>query len=102
MNVTETKGEGMIQLAVSGNVDTNTAPRLQSAVLTAFQKTSNVVLDMGQCPYLSSAGLRALLIGQKTASSKGGTFRLCNVQESVMKVLQMTKFDKVLTVDNVL
>ena len=96
MTVSETKGEGMIQLSVDGNIDTNTAPRLQQSLLAAFQKSKNVVLDLNTCPYLSSAGLRALLIGQKTASSKGGSLKICNVQEPVMKVFQMTKFDQVL------
>ncbi len=98
MNVRETKGEGMIQISVEGNVDVNTAPRLQQSLLEAFQKSRNVVLDMNGCPYMSSAGLRALLIAQKTAASKGGTFKICNVQDAVMNVFEMTKFDKVLDI----
>ena len=49
--------------------DTNTSPQLQSAILDAFQRSSHIVLDFEKVPYISSAGLRALLIGQKTANS---------------------------------
>ena len=79
-------------------MDTNTAPQLQTRILQCFQKSSEVVLDMAQCPYMSSAGLRALLIGQKTANSKGGILKLCNVQDTVMSVFQLSKFDSVLTI----
>lgn len=98
MTITETKGEGVLQLAIDGNVDTNTAPRLQTSLLQAFQKSQNVVLDMTSCPYMSSAGLRALLIGQKTAISKGGSLKLCNVQDGVMKIFTVSKFDSILNI----
>ncbi|MBR1441251.1 MAG: STAS domain-containing protein, partial [Lachnospiraceae bacterium] len=70
MTITEVKGEGTIQLNVEGQVDTVTAPELQQKILTSFQKSNDVVLDLGQVGYMSSAGLRALLLGQKTAQSK--------------------------------
>ena len=98
MTITETKGEDSIQLNIEGNVDTNTAPRLQSKILQSFQKSKNVVLEMAGCPYMSSAGLRALLLGQKTASTKGGSLKLCNVRKEVKDIFAMTKFDSVLTI----
>lgn len=98
MTITETKGTEQIQLAIEGNVDTNTAPQLQDKILQAFQKSKNVVLDMTKCPYMSSAGLRALLIGHKTASSKGGSLKICNVADSVKQVFEVTGFAKILNI----
>ncbi|MBQ9633011.1 MAG: STAS domain-containing protein [Lachnospiraceae bacterium] len=98
MTITETKGEGTIQLGIEGNVDTNTAPQLQSRILQSFQKSKNVVLEMGECPYMSSAGLRALLLGQKTAMSKGGKLTLVNVRKEVQDIFKLTKFDSVLNI----
>ncbi len=98
MTVTETKGEDTIQLNVEGNVDTNTAPQLQTYILQAFQKGRNVVIEMSKCPYMSSAGLRALLIGQKTATSKGGSMKLVNVQPTVKDVFEVSGFATILTV----
>ncbi len=98
MQVTEIKEEGSITLKVEGQVDTVTAPELQKSILAAFQKTSSVMLDMSGVPYMSSAGLRALLIGQKTAASKKGEMKLTGVQDSVMQVFNMSGFAKVLTI----
>ena len=98
MEITEKKNEGQIVLAVSGSVDTVTSPELQKAILTAFQKSKDLVIDMTGVPYMSSAGLRALLIGQKTATSKGGSMALTGVQNTVMQVFEMSGFSKVLTI----
>ena len=98
MEITEKKNEGQIILAVSGQVDTVTSPELQKSILTSFQKVKDLVIDMSAVPYMSSAGLRALLIGQKTATSKGGTMTLTGVTDTVMQVFEMSGFSKVLNI----
>ena len=99
MQITETRDNEVITIAIEGRVDTNTSPQVQDAILKGFQKVNQVVLDFAQCSYVSSAGLRALLIGQKTASSKKGTMKLVNVPEILMNVLQMSGFVNILTIE---
>lgn len=99
MEISERIVGDVIQLSVSGNVDTITAGELQQRVLLSFQKTKNLVLDIEGVAYMSSAGLRALLLGQKTATSKGGTLKLLHVQPSVMKVFEMSGFNTILTIE---
>lgn len=99
MNVIATDCETYMRLMVDGRVDTNTSPQLQQAILNAFQKQKDVVVDFLNVPYISSAGLRALLIGQKTAASKGGSMKLTNVSEVVMNVLEMSGFSKILVIE---
>lgn len=99
MNVIVTDCESYVRLIVEGRVDTNTSPQLQQAILNAFQKNKDVVVDFLNVPYISSAGLRALLIGQKTAASKGGSMKLTNVSETVMEILNMTGFSKILKIE---
>ncbi len=89
----------MITLSVEGRVDATTSAQLQSSILIAFQKVKNLTLDFAQCEYVSSAGLRALLIGQKTAQSKGGQMKLINVSESFMSVLKLSGFDSIITIE---
>ena len=98
MNITEKKEENKITLIVEGRVDTNTSPQLQDSILKSFVKSNDLVLDFGQCAYMSSAGLRALLIGQKTANSKKGSMVLINVPAVLMDVLEMTGFADILTI----
>ena len=89
MNISETRAGDVIQIQIDGRVDTTTSPQLQNAILQAFS----------QVAYVSSAGLRALLIGQKTANSKGGSMTLIHVPDAVNQVFQMSGFSGILTIE---
>lgn len=97
MTVTKTQNGDAVTLQIDGRVDTNTSPALQNEILGAFQTAKNLILDMEKVVYVSSAGLRALLIGQKTAASKGGKMELLNVAPTVKAVLDSVGFSKILT-----
>ena len=98
MTITTQRDGSHITLEVAGRIDTNTSTQLQGEILRAFQGARQLTLDFSQVPYISSAGLRALLIGQKTAKTKGAAMELLHVQPAVMKVLQLSGFDSILTV----
>ena len=99
MNVVVTGCGTYTRVIIEGRVDANTSPQLQQAILNAFQRDKHIVLDFLNVSYISSAGLRALLIGHKTASSKGGSMKLTNVQDAVMEVITMSGFDSILKVE---
>lgn len=99
MQLTEVRENDVIIISIEGRVDTNTSPQLQNAILKGFQKVNQIVLDFEKCEYVSSAGLRALLIGQKTANSKKGTMKLIHVPEILMSVLQVSGFINILTIE---
>ena len=99
MNISETRSGDVIQIKIDGRVDTTTSPQLQNAILQAFQKGSKLVLDFSDVEYVSSAGLRALLIGQKTANSKGGSMTLVNVVDAVLQVFKMSGFSGILHIE---
>lgn len=96
MTITKANNGDTVVLSVEGRVDTNTSPLLQKAILEAFQGAKNLTLDLAEVKYVSSAGLRALLIGQKTASSKGGVMEVINVQPMVKSVLDTVGFTNIL------
>ena len=87
-----------LRLNIEGKIDTLTSREFQDTVLNSFRKYSDVTVNMEGVPYVSSAGLRVFLIGQKTAASKGGSFSILNVDQSVMDVFKATGFDKVLDI----
>lgn len=98
MRITEIRTEKGMILKPEGRVDANTYSELQEKILLAFQKNNHLELDFGEVSYLSSAGLRVLLIGQKTAAAKAGSMVLKNVCSDVMKVIKMSGFDKILSI----
>lgn len=98
MTITTKQDGSQITLAIEGRVDTNTSPQLQAEILKSFQSAQTITLDFKDVPYISSSGLRALLIGQKTAASKKAVMELTNVSPAVMSVLESVGFAKILTI----
>ena len=85
-------------LIPEGRLDAITSTQLQDALIPAFDTAKEVKLDFSKIEYISSAGLRVLLIGQKAANSKGASMLLCSVSEEIMEVLKMTGFTDMLTI----
>jgi anti-anti-sigma factor len=98
MTITKTNEDKLV-LNIEGRVDTTTAPALQAELIPAIDDQLNVVLDFTKVAYISSAGLRSLLMGQKEAKAKGGSMVLRNVNEEVQEVLDMTGFSAMLTIE---
>lgn len=90
---TQTEGD-KLTIAVSGRVDTVTAPEFGAGL--KFGDAKCVVVDLANVPYMSSAGLRLLLVAHKTMSAKGGELQIANVQEDVREVFDITGFADIL------
>ncbi len=98
MNIEKEIKEGTLFIKLEGRLDTTTAPRLQDVLLPAFGEAKEIELDFQKLAYISSAGLRVLLMGQKEANRNGGSMTLCGVSEEVMEVFEMTGFANVLNI----
>ena len=98
MNINKTQNGDKITLSLSGRLDTTTAPQLQEVLIPAFDEAKHVEMDFAELEYVSSAGLRVLLMGEKTAKAKTGEQTLLNVSPEIMEVFEMTGFSGVLTI----
>jgi anti-anti-sigma factor len=98
MDIQKTQNGDKITLALSGKLDAIAAPQLEEALTHEFDAAKEVVLDFAGITYVSSAGLRALLKGEKAARAKSGSQTLINVSDEVMNVFDMTGFTDVLKI----
>jgi anti-anti-sigma factor len=96
MNITKVQNEGKSVFTLSGRLDTNTAPQLQEVLFPELDTAKEIVLDFTEIVYVSSAGLRILLTGEKMAKAKGKSMTLTNVSSDIMEIFKMTGFIKVL------
>ena len=85
-------------IKIVGRLDTTTAPALDKTINEDLGEAKNLVLDMKDLEYISSAGLRVLLSAQKKMQ-KIGSMKVINVCEAVMEVFEMTGFADVLTIE---
>lgn len=84
-------------LHVEGRIDTTTAPSLEAVINGMDAGVKELVLDLENVDYISSAGLRVLLTTQKKMS-KVGAFILTGVRGEVMEVFDMTGFSNILDI----
>ena len=88
MEITKTVEDGKLTLAVSGRLDTNTAPELEDE--TKLDGVSEVVFDFAGLEYVSSAGLRILLTAKKQMMASGGKMSVVNANDAVRGVFEIT------------
>ena len=98
MIINRTQTNGKLVLGLEGRLDTTTAWRLEEVLIPAFDETKEIELDFKKLAYISSAGMRVLLMGQKEAASKGGSMTLRGVSNEIMDLLKMTGFTDVLSI----
>ena len=87
----------MLTLTVEGRLDTTTAPILEKTINELSDGVTELILDMNQLAYVSSAGLRVLLSAQKKMS-KIGSMKLTGICDEVMDVFEMTGFADILDI----
>ncbi len=99
MEITTTFDDDGATVALEGSLNTLTAGELEAELSTVFPRTGNVTLDFSNVDYLSSAGLRVLLVAHKRAAAAGGSLRIVGVIDEVREVLEITGFIDVFDVE---
>ena len=87
-----------VEMALSGRLDTTTAPELDAELKAVFDSAETLTFDFTDLEYISSAGLRVLLSAQKVMS-KQGSMKLTHVSKSVMDIFVVTGFSEILTIN---
>ena len=91
------KENNKLTVSVSGKVDSETAPELETDVMSRLDGVTELILDLCDMPYTSSAGLRVFLKMQRAMKGRG-TMKVVHVCEEVMEVFEMTGFSDILTI----
>lgn len=100
MEIKKTEESGKLVVSVIGRLDTTTAPTLESDLAEDLKNFDAIDLDFVDLDYISSAGLRALLMMQKTMSAKSGKLVIKHVKEEIMEVFDMTGFSSFLVIED--
>lgn len=86
------------ELRLEGRLDSVAAPAAQEAFLKVAGEWAKITLDFANLAYISSAGLRVLLLLQKQVNRTGGSLTLTNVSPAVMEVFELTGFSGILEI----
>ena len=97
MKIEKITKDGIVTIQIDGRLDTTTAPDLEE-VIGNLEGVTDLVFDLKNLEYISSAGLRIILKAQKIMNTQG-SMKLIGVSDSVMDVFDITGFSDILTIE---
>ncbi|HEY6999760.1 MAG TPA: STAS domain-containing protein [Candidatus Binatia bacterium] len=90
----------VVLIEIAGRIDHGTAPAFGSALLPHVEgctgETKKLLLDLGAVNYMSSAGLRVLMIAAKGCRKQSGKMVLAGLQPTIKEIFKIGRFDMVL------
>jgi len=99
MSLTREKNGEILLVSTAGQINSANAAELESRVLEWVEEGEHKwVLDMAGLEYISSAGLRVVLLLAKRLKQKGGHLVLCSLQPHVLEVFDISGFLSILDV----
>lgn len=91
--------QGILIFKPCGRIDANTAQAFEEESLrhinTSFER---IIIDFSLLDYLSSAGLRVLLIIARSVKNQGGDIIMCSLPDNINNVIKISGFDTILRV----
>ena len=96
--ITKKQMDAMLVVGLEGRLDAVTARQLEAELSASLDGITNLVFDFSKLEYITSAGLRALLMAHRTLREKG-TITVINANEMVREVLELTGFRAILTIE---
>ena len=98
MTITKTQENEKLTVAIEGRLDTTTAPQLEAELKSSLDGVKELVFDIKELEYISSAGLRVLLTAQKVMN-KQGKMIVKGASEDVMEIFEVTGFVDILDIE---
>ena len=80
----------LVTLKITGRLDTTTSPNLETVINELSEDTNELVFDMAELEYISSAGIRVILSAYKKMNQSGGIMRIEKANDIVREVFEMT------------
>jgi anti-anti-sigma factor len=99
MQIAQERDGDVIIVRLSGRLDSSTAKSAEDGIAAAIAgaETPRLVIDLGGLSYISSAGLRVLLVTNKKIKQASGRMALCGPTAAVREVLSISGFDTILS-----
>ena len=98
MKITKNLNGTELTVALEGELDTLTAPELENALKEGLSDLTAITFDFTGLDYISSAGLRVLLMTYR-GMHYGGTVKVINANEIVREVFEVTGFTDIIPVE---
>ena len=101
MDSSETRVGGAILLTPAGRIDLSNSDTFKDELLAALESApSALIVDMVDVEYISSAGLRSLMIAFKASKGASKAFAVAGLQPLVLEIFTISRFNTVFPLFN--
>ena len=97
LNISKTQNGGVLTIDLEGRLDTTTAPDLEAVVKSDLDGVKELIFEVKNLEYISSAGLRTFLSAQKIMN-KQGNMTVMHPSEEVQEIFDVTGFSVILNI----
>lgn len=98
MQINKITDKDSLTIALEGRLDTLTAPQLDAEIQGKLDGVKSLVFDFKSLEYISSAGLRILLMAQKIMNKQGAMI-VKNASSEIKEIFEVTGFCDILTIE---
>ena len=99
MEIVRQEVGAIVLFALNGRLDTNTATDLEKTLLQEINRNTNkIVIDCAGLDFITSSGLRVLLLAAKKLKAIDGKVVLCTLQEHVKNIFEVAGFTMLLSI----
>ncbi len=91
LSIDKKSKSGNLEVVLKGRLDTTTAGEFEESITADLKEGMDVIIDMKGLTYISSAGLRVIVMIKKAIGVKGA-IKLRNVADEIKDVLEITGF----------
>ena len=88
-----------LKIALSGRLDTTTAPELENELKSSLDGVTSLTFDFKELAYISSAGLRVLLSAQKIMNKAAGEMKIVGSNDEIKENFEVTGFNDILNIE---
>ena len=98
VEIGEQREDEILVLRPVGRLNNDSSPDFQARLLAWVDSNDAVVIDFASVEYISSAGLRALMMASRRAKARGGRLAVAELAPLVKEVFTISRFDQVVQV----
>jgi len=99
MEVSKREVNGVLVISPKGNLDFNQAAEFQEAATLVIENgAKKLLIDFSELSFISSAGLRVLIVLAKLLQQKNGMFALSSMNEQIQEVFSISGFHKLFSI----
>jgi anti-sigma B factor antagonist len=92
MDIETREQDGVAVVSIDGEIDSKTAPEAQEKLIPFVEKHSRIVMDLSAVTFMSSAGLRMMLLIYRHATAQDGKVALVGLSEQIKDTMDATGF----------